>query len=94
VAVTSCCTSHSNSSRFAKPKFPRQWFFWLLSISTQTGDLKLDNILLALVGHVKVADYGMCNEDMWYGSTTSTFCGTPEFMVPEVLVVGTEPTLR
>lgn len=46
--------------------------------------MKLDNILLTLDGHVKVADYGLCKEEMWFGSTTSTFCGTPEFMAPEV----------
>jgi len=49
-------------------------------------DLKLDNILLTTDGHVKVADYGLCKEDMWFGSTTSTFCGTPEFMAPEILL--------
>lgn len=49
-------------------------------------DLKLDNILLTLDGHVKVADYGLCKEEMWFGSTTSTFCGTPEFMAPEILL--------
>ncbi|WWC86335.1 uncharacterized protein L201_001208 [Kwoniella dendrophila CBS 6074] len=49
-------------------------------------DLKLDNILLTLDGHVKVADYGLCKEEMWYGKTTSTFCGTPEFMAPEILL--------
>lgn len=47
--------------------------------------MKLDNILLTLDGHVKLADYGLCKEDIGFNSTTNTFCGTPEFMAPEIL---------
>eukprot|EP00002_Diphylleia_rotans_P023632 TRINITY_DN4649_c0_g1_i8.p1 TRINITY_DN4649_c0_g1~~TRINITY_DN4649_c0_g1_i8.p1 ORF type:complete len:670 (+),score=121.29 TRINITY_DN4649_c0_g1_i8:59-2068(+) len=48
-------------------------------------DLKPENVMIDHHGHIKLTDFGLCKK-LERGEKTKTFCGTPEYFAPEILL--------
>lgn len=48
-------------------------------------DLKPENIVIDIDGHIRLTDFGVSKRNFNKLSRSSSFCGSPEYMSPEML---------